>query len=350
MSEDDLNYPNPLESALTKAIGFLGSIDIAPELNNQTIKFDENLVLYHGIENEYSIFYRSYLKDKGNTVLPSGHFLLYDFGEERKEKIAFDEGSEKFSQLATAIKLVCKNKCENIVHASFNDFRDKPAYYKPFVLKNRSEIFIYGREDFSRITPINLDDIKEVYSKLTLLELYKHHEYSRLKNSIQFFEYAYNQEWRLLKITLLFTTLESVFSHSNENIIEGIANRTASFLYPTNDQERQKLITFLKIGYDIRSDFVHGNYMNEDKINKKLAKLRNKEHYHWLWNYAIDLNVIVCDVLVGIIKRQDLFDSLSKIKPNRTERKKSKKLITDLEIRNADKSFLQRLRRALKVL
>ena len=214
--------------------------------------------------------------------------------------------------------------CDSDVSFSIESSSQK-KYYLPFDLP-RSEGGIYADRNKSHIdSRQELNTIKKIYERLGEANVSRTIYYSKLYNAVKFFNHSYNEHWTLLKTTLAFTALESLFSDSDKSEVSyKVALRTACFLFPKNAQKRADAFTFIRRGYEIRSLFVHGSDV-EKQINKIMKKFETEKGVDWYdfhYHYVLGLSEIVSQCLLKVLLNKTYFDFFTKEKHKPDDEKK----------------------------
>lgn len=81
---------------------------------------------------------------------------------------------------------------------------------------------------------------------------------SRFKRATEFYNTSFDVEDIKIRFTLIFSTLESLFNISGENIIEKIAIYGSKILF-LDEVKEKKIYRKLKDFYNKRSNYIHGN-------------------------------------------------------------------------------------------
>ena len=87
--------------------------------------------------------------------------------------------------------------------------------------------------------------------------------------------------------------------------------RTSYFLYPEDSAARRELFDLLRVAYDIRSSFVHGSRVDEEKYTKKLQKMKNNDNYSLWYSLPDELNKVLAGVLLKILINQECLEFFS---------------------------------------
>ncbi len=317
---ETLKYPELGKKSITETYALLNYIKFSPNIKDTEIVFDEKLSLIKTDFRDNVIkFYKKETQSLEDLYsIPTWTYhLVYKYD---KDEESYMRELDHFLPLVTSVRLITKKNCDLGIHFSINRSTTPITFYKQFEgdhqdfhMKAQNSSFIENSKQF--------DTIKDLYKKLIKLKLYKPDEFSRLKNAVEFFNRANDTHWVLLKITMLFIALESLFSDTKDEISYKIRIRTAFFLYPKSKDRRQEVFELLKIGYDIRSKFLHGSELNNSKIQEKFKKLTGKDSYSILFDFPIDLYKIVNDVIFKILNNEEFYKFFSK---NKTEDEDSK--------------------------
>lgn len=165
-------------------------------------------------------------------------------------------------------------------------YRDEGSYYEVTAMRiTDTKIYPYHykhrlpRE--SHFRPEDLEDLKKFWKILSKLyeeqEGRKKGEYHKFLRSVDFSEASYKQVGIWLKLVLLVTSLEALFTTSgNVGISYALRTRMAKFLKGEKDQK--KTFDFIREMYKIRSGIVHGGVPKElldEKIISDVVELEN---------------------------------------------------------------------------
>lgn len=308
-----LEYAHYDKDTITETYGFLNYTRFNKDIKDIEVVFDDKLSLVKTDDKDEIInFYKKEIQplDDFYSISSWTYHLVYKY---EKDERKYQEDFNRFLLLVTSIRLLTKKNSDLGVYFSINRSAKPIKYYKPFYgdrndyhMKDQNKSFITNSEE------LNL--LKDLYTKLIKLDLYKEPKFSRLKNAVEFFNRANDTHWVVLKITMLFIALESLFSDTKDEISYKIRLRTAFFLYPENKERRKQIFELLKIGYDIRSKFLHGSELNDSKNQKKLEKITGKEDYSVLFDFPLSLYEIVNDVIFKILTENRFYDFFSKNK------------------------------------
>lgn len=304
----ELNYPG-LDDKVKKTIVYSHNVFFADELKNKKLKVDESLAVLDGKTDTQAVaFLRQFVAYRRKERNPNGTFFSY-IHDPRKRNRPYD-AMDRVRVFITAVRIFTGKRADALYDFSINDSKKK-EYYLPFDLSPdrydfhnyRNTSVIRNRKDFNTI--------KKIHKKLIEAKLEKNFHYSKLYNATEFFRHAYDEHWTLLKTTLFFTALESLFSDSSKSeVTEKIAVRTAYLLYPKDTVKRKEVYIFIKRGYKIRSLFVHGSNTETgiNKIMKRFEKERGVEYYGFDHDFIEDLHMLVCQCLKRILLEDVFFD------------------------------------------
>lgn len=297
MNLSGLNYPDK-NSIVTKHISYSHNLFFDDHLLNKNIKIDEVLYIINGAGNKKAKrFLEKFIQQETKWNQIQGSYILYKYSNKKR---GYFEAEDCIMIFLTAIRVYKNTECNSNIHFSIKDSR-KNEYYLPFHLKGslrsnaRNRTIISSRKE--------LNKIKKIYFNLKKIKFEDYFNYSRLHNSVNFLNHAYNENWTLLKTTLLFISLESLFNGGGSELTYKIALRTSYFLYPKNSLERKKVFEFLKKGYKIRSKFVHGT-ASEKEINKVMQQYATKKgisYYDFHHDFIEELQEIVASCLRSIL-------------------------------------------------
>jgi len=311
---DGLIFPG-LEGKVTKHISYVPNLSLGEVFLNKTIKIDDNLSIINGSEKEQDaiLFLKKYLKITKKRDRFPGVYFIYKYLDKPKWYFEAQSAALRF---VTAIRIYKETRCDSEVEFPIEDSRKK-KYYRPYDFTKDTH-GIYMDKERSRIdSRKELIHIKKIYIKLGEANFSKTIYYSKLYNAVKFFNHSYDEHWILLKTTLAFTALESLFSDSSKSEVSfKIALRAAYFLYPKDSNKRKEVFNIVKRGYDIRSYFVHGSDTEKqiNKIMKKFEKERGVDHYSFFHNFIFDLNGVVSKCLTKILTEEKYFNFFTKEK------------------------------------
>jgi hypothetical protein len=307
MDYTKLSYPG-LDDKVTKSIAYSHNVFFVDELKNKKLKVDESLiVLDDKADNQAVAFLKQFVADRRDERNPNGTFFSY-VHDLRKKNRPYD-AMDRVRVFITAIRIFTGKRADALYDFSINDAKKK-EYYLPFDLSpDRYDFYNYrnisvikSRRDFNVI--------KKIHKRLIEAKLEKSMHYSKLYNATEFFRHAYEEHWTLLKTTLFFTALESLFSDSSKSeVTEKIAIRTSYLLYPKDSTKRKEIYTFIKRGYEIRSLFVHGSntQVGVNKIMKRFADEKGVDYYGFDDDFIEDLNKIICGCLMKCYLNESFF-------------------------------------------
>ncbi len=314
MDYENLNYPG-FDDDVTKNISYSHNVRFTGDLANKRLKIDKNLsLLDNKVESRAVLFLRRFISHKRNDRNPYGSFFLY-VHDPKSGKRAYD-AMDRMRLFLTAVRIYTGKNADSYFDFSIKSSK-KGEYYLPFDLRtngydpdeSRNHSVLDNKKDFNII--------KKIHKRLGEAGIEKTIHYSKLYNAVKFFNHAYDQRWTLLKTTLLFTSLESLFSDSSKSeVTEKIAIRTAYLLYPKNSSKRKEIYTFIKRGYEIRSAFVHGSDTDaeENRTMKKFEKEKGAGYYGFHHHFIEDLRIVVGDCLKRSILDDVMYSFFSKEK------------------------------------
>lgn len=304
----ELKYPG-LDDSVTKSIAYSHNVFFTDELRNKKLKVDESLTILDDKADIHSTaFLKQFVADRRRERNPSGTFVSY-VHDPKKRNRPYD-AMDRVRVFITAIRIFTEKRADALYDFSINNAK-KREYYLPFDL-NTDKVDFHGHRNTSVIrSKKDFNTIKRIHRKLIEAKLEKTMHYSKLYNALEFFRHAYDEHWTLLKTTLFFTALESLFSDSSKSeVAEKIAVRTAYLLYPKDSRKRKEVYIFIKRGYEIRSLFVHGSNTETgvNRIMKKFEKERGVEYYGFHHNFIDELHVLVCQSFKRILLDKFLFN------------------------------------------
>jgi hypothetical protein len=308
----ELNYPNPIDTVLTHSLGLLKYLKLSENLEGKSLLIKDRIISLFKLNDDKEVcdfLNLTINKDHKKFDIPKATVVIYDFSGARKENIAF-EGSHYFHQLSIAIKILKKEECKCVYYFSYNKSKNKTVFYKPFDSIEDDRMGSLGYKTFLK-TEADLSNLNIIFKNLTNLPIDNGFNYNPLLNAVSYTDRAQDTAWIIMKITLFFIALESLFSTDKTEIAYKLSLRTASFLYPDDKEKKCRVFTVLKIGYDLRSKFLHGSKTELEKLGKKLNKGDGKE-YSVFFDFPSELNSIVCDVLNKILIDDVLVEIFSK--------------------------------------
>lgn len=311
---ENLEFPTADKTKLSHSFGWLKYCVLSKELEGDSLLIEGNsLRLFNWAEEQEAInfFDRDFLETRESEIWkPVGIPIFYKFGKTRKEVIPF-EGSQNFDDLSKAIRIVTKNKCKCVYHFSYNKSENSIIFYRPFDFIDDDRDF--GTRDQSKIDSLTqFENIRTVFANIRSLPNDNGVNHSPLLNAVRFLNHAQNTGWLNLKITLFFIALESIFCEDNMEVSFKMSLRASHFLYPDDKIKRLRVFKVLRNGYDLRSSFLHGSKVDDQKIARKL-KIDSSE-YSIMLDFPIEMNEIVCDILNKILTDSDLFELFQNIK------------------------------------
>ncbi|HEY0948350.1 MAG TPA: hypothetical protein VGE53_02595 [Candidatus Paceibacterota bacterium] len=309
---ESLNFPG-FESIVVKNIVFSHNLFLRGELENKNLKIDNELsVINRTREEEATSFLAGFVRPALRTTTLPGTFFLHKYKSEKK---AF-EAEDRVRTFLTAVKIFKNSWCSSNFSFSIGP-RNK--FYRPFNLTGRVDEIFFSQKNTTLSSMTEFNKIKKIHQRLYSAGFENHLHYSKLCNATVFFNRSYEEAWTLMKTTLAFTAIESLFSDSSKSeVTYKVALRTATFLYPKDFLKRREVFNFIKRGYDIRSYFVHGSDVQKrvETLMKKFAEEKG-EAYDFHRNFIQDLEGIVAECLKKILLDEKLFAFFSneKISP-----------------------------------
>lgn len=308
MDYSKLNYPG-LNNKVTKSIAYSHNVFFAGELKNKKLKIDESLcILDDKTDIQAVAFLRDFVALRRSERNSNGTFFSY-IHDLKKRNRSYD-AMDRIRVFITAIRIFTAKRADALYDFSINDPKKK-EYYLPFDLSTSRDDFHHHRNISVIESKKDFNTVRKIHKKLIEAKLEKSMHYSKLYNATEFFRHAYNEHWTLLKTTLFFTALESLFSDSTKSeVTEKIALRTAYLLYPKDSAKRKEIYVFIKRGYEIRSLFVHGSNTESgiNRIMKKFEKEKGVEYYGFHHDFIDELHVMVCECLKRILLDEAFFD------------------------------------------
>jgi len=294
MKEIEENFKSRIENPnpeIAGDISYLYNLSLSDSIKTKRLKIDKNFYIIN--DKNYAVDYlKEKIKEHDKFIRLNGTYLLYKF-ENHKKKYQF-ESQDKVRNFIYAIRILKNSNCDLYTYFSVKDFRKK-EYYIPSIFFNER---LLNGDNITKIdSTVEFNKVKKIYSKLSTINFYDLYHYSKLSNAIKFFNHSYEQDWTLLKSTLLFIALESLFSDTSKSEISyKVALRASYFLYPKDKKLRIDTFNTIKDGYDIRSCFVHGSETTSkiDKKMEKIAKKKGVDYYDFHFDFTVkDLNRIV---------------------------------------------------------
>jgi len=311
MDYSKLNYPS-LDDIVVKEVAYSSNIFFKDKLNNKKLKIDDNLVI---LDNKSEVGAVKFLSDfvqesKSNRYIQGSFFL---FTHDGKSKKRFYSAMDRVRMFVTATRIFTQKRANADFEFSIRDSKKKD-FFRPFDLRSEK----YDRHEFTNFSVVSskkdFNIIKKLHKKLADSNFEQVTYYSKLYNAVKFFNHAYSEDWTLLKNTLLFTSLESLFSDSSKSeVTEKISVRTAYLLYPKDSDKRKETYIFIKRGYEIRSLFIHGSNTETgiNKIMKKFEKERGVDHYDFYHDFIDELHILVCQCLKKALLDESYFNFFS---------------------------------------
>jgi hypothetical protein len=263
-------------------------------------------------------------KNKRKILNINGTFALYKLDKPKAVEYVF-EMMEKFQNFSLSVQLLTSNDCKPVIEMSYNDSETPVKYYDVSDI-DKDEI---GLEKRSYVGEEFLDKLRRTYKSIdsnTKWQSINALEFSRINNALRFYSISQDTHWELMKLVLLISALESLFSDGGTEISYKVRIRSAYILYGGNlsSSERIKISEIVKHGYDIRSRFLHGGNV-EDLINNK--RNQKKIHEFGLTGYLPELKRTIELILVKILGDQNLIDFFSKNNKEKTEAEFFEKLV-----------------------
>lgn len=129
----------------------------------------------------------------------------------------------------------------------------------------------------SHLHPEDIDTVSKFWRCVAELRSKQGGKEHKLLKSIDFSEASYKQGRVWLRLVLLVTALESLFTTSNEGVSYTLRSRVAKFL-GGDEGDRKKVFDFTGRMYKIRSGIVHGGVPKElldKKIIEDVVELEN---------------------------------------------------------------------------
>lgn len=315
MDYSKLKYPRLLDDKVTKNISYAHNVFFKDELKNKKLKIDESLTVLNDSTDISAVsFLKYFISNKRSEVNPNGTFFGFTHDPIKRNRV-FD-AMDRVRIFITAVRIFTEKRADALYDFSIGDNRKK-EYFLPFDLNTGRHDRYIGSDTSVIRTRKDFNLIKVIHKRLIEAKLEKSMHYSKLYNATEFFRHAYEEHWTLLKTTLFFTSLESLFSDSSKSeVTEKIAVRTAYLLHPKDSDKRKEVYIFIKRGYEIRSLFVHGSNTEAgiNKIMKKFEKEKGLDYYSFHNNFIDDLNHIVCSCLKKCYLHKPYFEFFIKEK------------------------------------
>lgn len=269
---EGLEFPSPMEDVMTHDLGLFKYVKLTDELNLKYLKIDKDKIsLVEQKEEGAALDFLSNNLFEYNYWDKKGTVVFYCYGSQRKSSIAF-EGGYYLGRLCIAIKIFTKKKARLIYHFSYDKTTLPVKFYRPYDFIMDDSDIGYRSEDVSYLkTSSDIDELNRIYKSLVTLPIDNGFNYNRILNAVVNTDRAQNENWINLKITLFFIALESLFSDSDKTeLIYKISLRTASLLHNNDKSKKVDVFRFLKVGYDMRSKFLHGSKVDHFDIGKNL--------------------------------------------------------------------------------
>lgn len=320
------------DEEITKTLGYLKSLRFNFGVDKKPIKISEDIFILPFDNKRDNI---NYLKNNWNinstyveNIESYGTFVLHSLGKKRILKNVW-ESHDKFSNLSLAVRLISYKKCDNYITLHYDDSLKQVLYYP--TSSSGHEVYT-DRNDFSYLGKKDVKRLRNLYKKIednTFPDTIDPDKYSRLNNALRFYNIAYSTDWHLMKVILLFVSLESLFSDKDDHsdISYKVRLRSSYLLFPNkkDKEKRQEIFEHLKHGYDIRSKFLHG-----DNVEKEILKKQKKHkigEFMYLTDYLPILNKIVSDILSKVLEDNESLKFFSK---NKNESDEDKLFFGDL--------------------
>lgn len=307
MDDPKLSYPG-LDDIVVKTVGYSHNFFLRGELKNKKLKIDDFLTVLDDKTDIRAVSYlKKFVSEARKESDTSGTF--FSFVHDPKKSNRPYDAMDRIRVFATAVRIFTGMRADALYDFSIKDIKKK-IYFLPFDLTG-GRYDPYGRRKTSVISSkADFNTIKKIHANLIKAKIEKTLHYSKLYNATEFFRHGYEEHWTLLKTTLFFTALESLFSDSSKSeVTEKISVRTAYLLYPKDSTKRKEVYTFIKRGYEIRSLFVHGSNTEAgvNKIMKKFEKDKGSDNYSFHLDFIEDLHQLVCDCLKECYLNNDFF-------------------------------------------
>lgn len=319
--EDKFGYPSH-DSSIESTISFSNNLFLRGDLENKKIKIDDSFYILNNKSRNTSVEYlKKYIESKTGFNNIRGTYFLYLFQDSKIKK--YGEDADCVRKFLTAVRIYKNTHCDSKINFSVKNNRKK-EYYQPFFFINLLSDLIYDEKPTTISSRKELNAIKKIYKNIDRVKIDDHFSYSKLHNAIKFFNYAYDEKWTLLKTTLFYIALESLFSDEvHSEITYKTSLRVSYLLYPKEKDtiKRKEVFNFIKRGYDIRSHFVHGSESNirADKLMKKIETEKGTDYYGFSHHFIDDLQTIVSNCLKIILMDESSFIFFSKEKYGQNE-------------------------------
>lgn len=306
--QDFNNYKyRDIELIPTKQISFSHNLFFTGNLVSKKIKIDDHLIVISNNNNKAITFLKDFVKQTDNNYYTQGTFFQYTYSNRDKNYFIAEDTIRRF---LTAVRIYKNTPCDSYYYFYINN----KDYYHPMDI-SKYYLMKSNTDQSSTISlKKELNIIKKIHTNLGKASFNNINYYSKLSNAVQLFNHAYDTGWTLLKTTLLFSCLESLFSDSSKNeVTYKVALRTSYLLHPMDSKKRKDVFNFIKNGYDIRSYFVHGNDV-EKRINtvmSKIGKDKKIENYSFSIDFESDLTSLVSQCLSNILQNNKLFTFFS---------------------------------------
>lgn len=293
------------QEIIFKSINVVSPLNLLGDLEGKRLNLtDEGLVLLPA-ETEKDIINALQVHLKKSDLLPTRpYFLLNHFSSPRVQTGAF-ELDERASVFCLAVNLITKGSCFFLGAFHYNDKNKPKTYFSPFITKEEYSVGGFEEREIPKLSSqAEFESLNEIYIRLRDLKIFKYDErFSRLINSIRFYSRIQNEPWFMQKIIFAFIALESLFTDKSKiETVYKVSVRASYFLFPDNAMERKQVYNLLKIAYDARSCFLHGTKVDEARLAKKLQKLKENEKYSLWFDLPFDLNEIISQIILKIIK------------------------------------------------
>lgn len=311
---DDLNFPDHQAKAI-KNLAYSHNLFLKDGLELKNLKIDDRLsIVNRTTEEKAVIFLAGFARHELRTSNLKGTFLLYKYGDKHHSF----EAEDRVRTFITAVRIFKNSWCS--ANFSFT-IGEQRKFYRPFNLTSQRDEIFYGRKNTSIRSQAELNKIKRIHRNLHLSGFENHLHYSKLSNATRFFNRSYEEVWTLMKTTLAFTALESLFSDSSKTeVTYKVALRTANFLHPKDFNKKLEVFNLIKRGYDIRSYFVHGSDVEKriDKLMKTFEEEKDSDYWFHV-HFIDDLMNVASLCLQKILLDEKYFNFFSNTKINQKE-------------------------------
>jgi hypothetical protein len=293
---------------ITNSIGYLKyfKYSFGADQQSKVVEIDDKLSLIDFTldrEDLNRVLFHMEEKNRRRSLNLNGTFVLYTLEKTRPVVHVF-EMLEKFLNLSLAVQLLTSHDCKPVVEMSY-DNSEVPTKYYDISDTDTNDI---GWEKSSHIGKELLKRLRVVYKsidKYTKWQSINTRDFSRINNALRFYSIAQDTHWELMKLVLLISVLESLFSDGGMEIAYKIRIRSAYLLVSDRDSsdERIRISDIIKHGYDIRSKFLHGGNVEDLIIDKRNKK---KIHEYGLTGYLPELKRTIEFILTKILEDEKL--------------------------------------------